>query len=114
MHHRAATSREPGYNELDLLSSAAAVVEVVTVSVVEPEPPEGVTVAGEKLHEAPAGIPSQLKDTPDANELTGVTVTVASPLCPPTTVSEPGEIAMEKLGGPGLITYAADPTPLVE
>jgi hypothetical protein len=37
--------------------AALAVVAVLTVSVVEAAAPNGVTVAGEKLHDAPEGSP---------------------------------------------------------
>ena len=46
-----------------LLRRAAVVVEVAIVSVVGADAPEGLTVAGEKLHEAPEGRPEQLKET---------------------------------------------------
>jgi hypothetical protein len=49
---------------------------VVIVSVVEATVPE-VTVAGEKLYEAPAGIPEQLKETAELKPFRGVTEMVA-------------------------------------
>jgi hypothetical protein len=77
---------------------AASVVEVVTVRVVEATPPDGITVAGEKLHDAPEGNPEQLNETVAANEFCGVTKTVVVPLCPAVTARDPGETATEKLG----------------
>jgi hypothetical protein len=40
---------------------AAVVMEVLTVSVVEAMPPDGVSVVGEKLHVAPEGKPEHVK-----------------------------------------------------
>jgi hypothetical protein len=76
---------------------AAAVVE--TVSVVEAAAPDGVTVVGEKLHEAPDGSPEQLNETAEANSLCGVTVTVVFPGCPYEMVRDVGDAATEKSGG---------------
>jgi hypothetical protein len=91
-------STEPGHHGLELRRKARLGVEVLTVSAVEVAVPEGVTVAGEKLHDAPVGNPVQLNETGEANELRGVTVTVEVPLCPAVTLSVCGEIAIVKLG----------------
>jgi hypothetical protein len=77
---------------------AAVVVEVATVSVVETAWPAGVTLAGEKLHDAPWGNPEQLNETVEAYPFCGVTCTEAVPLLPLATVMAAGERATEKLG----------------
>lgn len=77
---------------------AAEFVGVVTVSVVVTAVPEGVTVAGEKLHEAPVERSEQPKETAEANPFAGVTDTVVVLLCPAATVSAMGETAKEKSG----------------
>ena len=105
-------SAEPGNNGLGMLRSAAVVVDVVTVSVVEAVPPEGVTVDGEKLHEAPEGNPEQLKETAELKPLRGETVREVVPLCPAVTVNDAGEAAMEKSGTGRLMVYVAVDTPL--
>jgi hypothetical protein len=71
---------------------------VVTVSVVEAAPPEGITVAGEKLHDTPEGNPEQLNETAEANPFVGVTRTVVVPLCPAVTESDAVKRSTEKLG----------------
>jgi hypothetical protein len=96
----ARASAEPGNNGLEPWRTKAVVVEVVTVRVVEAAAPEceGVTVPGEKLHDAPAGSPEQLNVTGEENEFSGVTMTVVVLLCPATTSSSPGDTATEKFG----------------
>jgi hypothetical protein len=94
----ATASTEPGNNGLELRRRAAVVVAVVIVSVVETSAPDVVTVAGEKLHDAPEGNPEQLKDTAPPNAFCGVTKIVVVPLCPAVTVSDAGETATVKLG----------------
>jgi len=76
---------------------AAAVFE--TVSVVVAAAPDGVTVVGEKLHEAPDGKPEQLNETAEANPFCGVTVTVVFPGCPDEMVSDAGATATAKSAG---------------
>jgi hypothetical protein len=56
------------------------VAEVAIVSVVEADAPEGVTVAGEKLHDAPVGSPEQVKETPELNPFAAVTEIAVVPL----------------------------------
>ena len=74
-----------------------------TVSVVEVVP-GGVTVVGEKPHEAPVGNPDkQLNDTAELKPFAGVTVIVVFPLCPAVTVNDDGDGAMEKSGEGRLI-----------
>lgn len=68
---------------------------MVTVSVVDVVP-GGVTVDGEKPHDAPDGSPEQLNDTGDAKLFTGVTETEVVPLCPAVTESDDGEAATVK------------------
>ena len=94
----ATASTEPGNNGLGLRWRAAIVGAVVTVSVVEATAPDIVTVAGEKLHDAPEGNPEQLNDTAPPNAFCGVTKIVVVPLCPAVTVSDAGETATVKLG----------------
>ena len=73
------------------------VAEVATVRVVDVVP-GGVTVEGEKLHDAPVGRPEQANETAESNPFEGVTETVVVPLLPAFTVREAGEAAMEKPG----------------
>ena len=70
----------------------------VRVNVVEAAAPDGATVAGEKLHDVPAGKPEQLNDTDELNPYCGLTRIVLVPLCPGTTVSDAGEAVIEKSG----------------
>ena len=63
--------------------------------------PEGVTVAGEKLHAAPEGSPEQTNETGAFNPFSGVTDTETDPLCPAITVSADGEAVREKSGAGG-------------
>jgi hypothetical protein len=61
---------------------------VVTVTVVDVVP-GGVTVAGENVHEAPAGNPDeQVNVTAEANPPCGETETVVAPLLPAVTVMD--------------------------
>jgi hypothetical protein len=99
MQQSATARAEPGSHGRDSRWSAAELAEVVTVSVVEVEP-GGVTVVGEKPHEAPTGNPDeQLGETAELNPLSTVIVTVVVPLCPAVTVTDVGEAATEKSGG---------------
>jgi hypothetical protein len=101
-----------GRSGLGLWRSAAVVAEVVTVTVLEATP-VGVTVAGEKLHEAPTGNPDeQLKLIAEANPPCAANETVAVPLAPPATVIDDGATATVKSGG-RLIMYAALATALI-
>ena len=79
-------------------SVVAVVVAVEIVNVVVAALPEGVTVAGEKLHDAPAGSPEQAKETAAENPFCGATETVAAPLCPAVTVKDDGAIETPKSG----------------
>jgi len=88
-----------------------ATEEVETVSVVDADPPEGVTAVGLKLHDAPAGKPEQVNETAEENPFTGVTVTVTFPLCPCSTVSDDGLIELKEKSG-SRIVYVADATGL--
>ena len=65
---------------------------------VEATPPDGVTLPGEKLHDAPEGSPEQLNKTAALNPFSGVTETAVEPLCPPVTVNDDGEAATAKSG----------------
>ena len=60
--------------------------------------PEGVTVAGEKVHDAHEGNPEQVREVSAENPFRGVTRTVVVPLVPAATVSDAGETSTEKLG----------------
>lgn len=77
-------------------SNAAIDPEVETVRVVEAVEPEGVTVAGEKLQDAPEGSPEQLNETAELNPFAGVIDTVAVAFCPPVTLWNAGVAATEK------------------
>ena len=72
--------------------------DTVTVSFVVAAAPEGVTVAGEKPHDAPACNPEQAKETAALKPFCGVTVTVTAPLWPDATVKADGAMEMEKVG----------------
>lgn len=86
--------------------------EVFTVSVVEAAAPEGATVAGEKLHDAPAGNPElQISNTDELKLFTGVIDIVVVALCPAITVNDAGEAATVKSGR--LTVYVALATALV-
>ena len=78
---------------------------MATVSVVvEAAVPDGVTVAGEKLHEAPEGNPEQANETAELKPPTGATETVVVALLPADTVCDAGDAATPKLAG---IVYVA-------
>lgn len=66
--------------------------------VVEAAAPAGVTVAGEKPHDAPEGNPEQLNETAELNPFTGVTVNLVAPFCPAVTVNAVGLAAKVKSG----------------
>jgi len=70
---------------------------VVTVSIVDVAP-GGVTVDGEKLHDAPEGNPEQANETDELNPESDVTETIVVPLLPAVTVNEEGEVVTEKSG----------------
>ena len=89
---------ELGNNGLWWRWRAAIVAALVTVSVVEAAPSEGITLAGEKLHDTPAGNPEQLNETAEANPFCGVTKTVVVPLCPLVMETDAGKRSTEKLG----------------
>lgn len=95
------------------LKPAIVVAEAVTVSVVDTGAISGVTLDGEKLHDAPEGKPEQLNRIADLKSFCCVTVTDILPLLPAGTVSDAGEAEMEKSGG-GLIVYVALAMALLE
>lgn len=66
-------SAEPGKSRLRPRSTVAVAAEVETVSIVEIAVPTGVTVDGEKLHDAPVGSPEQLNETAELNPFSGAT-----------------------------------------
>jgi hypothetical protein len=72
--------------------------EVVTVSVVDTGVACGVTLAGEKLHDTPAGRPEQLNETTESYPFKEVTVMTTVPLCPGVRVSDGGRADIEKSG----------------
>jgi hypothetical protein len=77
-------------------SSAAAIGDVLIVTVVEIGPPFGVTDAGEKLQDAPTGNPEQLKETTELKPFRGVNETVKELLWPAVMVSDEDDVVMEK------------------
>src|ERR1700690_4497114 len=79
--HRIAASVAVGKSALLFRCRAAVVAAVAIVSVVEVVV-GGVTVCGEKLHDAPVGSTEQLNETAELNPFSGLTDTVAVPLCP--------------------------------
>lgn len=64
---------DPGNHGLESCGRPAICVEVVTLRRTEAVVPAGVTVAGEKLQEAPAGRPEQVSETGETNPSCGVT-----------------------------------------
>jgi hypothetical protein len=98
MQQKAAANSASGNNGLDWRCRAAADAGAVTVSVVDVVP-GGVTVAGEKLHDAPAGRPEQANETAESKPPTGVTETVIVPLLPAFKFNDTGDAAIEKVGG---------------
>src|ERR1039458_5761375 len=96
--HREIASAEPGNNALEPEREASCIGVVVIVSVDEAIEPEGVTVDGEKVHDAHEGNPAQVREVSAENPFCGVTSTVAVPLVPAATASDAGETSTEKLG----------------
>jgi hypothetical protein len=96
-----------GAVEFDASSS-----EAVTVRTVEAGTPSGVTVAGEKLHRAPAGSPEQLSSTGAANPFSGTMVTLVTLACPWTTVTESLATFTENAGVARLMVNEAELTEL--
>jgi len=82
------------------LCTEATVDDVEIVIVVDAVPPDGVTVDGEKAHDAPAGSPEHANETRDENPSTGVTETVPLTLCPCCTVRVGGPVTEKSGGGP--------------
>jgi hypothetical protein len=101
-------------NGLELLRPDAMLAEVSMVSAGEDAPPEGVTVAGAKLHVAPEGNPEQLSETADENPFTGVISTEAVPLWPEVMFNTFGETATVKFGDTEAMLKDADATLLLE
>src|ERR1035441_2825538 len=60
--HRQTASAEPGNNALEPEREASRIGEVVIVSVDEAIEPDGVTVDGEKVHDAHEGNPEQVRE----------------------------------------------------
>lgn len=104
-------SAVPGISGLQMTRRLADVAEVLTVNWVEVVP-GGVTVAGEKVHEAPAGSPEQAKETGELKLFAGEIEMEVVPLCPAVTESAAGEADTEKSGGGKLIVYIALATTL--
>ena len=86
-------------NRLRPRRKAPVVVDVEIVIVVVAVELDGVRVAGEKLHAAPAGNPEQLNVIGVSTEFLGVTRTVVVPLCPGVRVRDAGERVRVKVGG---------------
>lgn len=107
-------SAASGKSGCRFLCKLADVVAVVTVKVVVAAAvPDGVTVAGEKLHASPAGSPEHANETAETNNPCGEIEIVAVPLLPAVTVIAVGAAVTEKSAGT-LITYAALATELLE
>ena len=97
--HTAKVSAVAGKNGLDPVRSAALCAGVAIVSCVLTAAPEGVTVLGLNVQLAPLGSPVHAKLTAELNPFAGVTVMVAVPAPPESTVSATGLAAKPKLGG---------------
>jgi hypothetical protein len=95
---REAANTEVGNSGLEFESEALRSGAVVIVSVDEATAPEGVTVAGEKEHDAHEGSPEQDRLASAANPFCGVTITVVVPLSPAVTARDAGNTSTEKLG----------------
>lgn len=104
-HNSGASTAAENSSGLEL-KPAIVVAEAVTVSVVDTGAISGVTLDGEKLHDAPEGKPEQLNWIAELNAFCWLTVTDILPLLPASTVSDVGEAAMEKSGG-SLMVYTA-------
>ena len=89
----------PGNCGREFGRTTLALEEAETVSVVVATPPEGVTLAGEKVHVAPAGSPEHPKVVAEAKPFCGVIEIVTVPLCPGAMVSDGCETEIEKVGG---------------
>ena len=100
--HRANANAAPGTSGREFRFEADAPVATVSV-VFAAVVPEGVTVAGEKLHAAPAGKPLHANVTAELKPFCGVTDTATAPLCPAVTVTAAGETPTLKDGGGRLI-----------
>lgn len=77
----------------------AVPAEVTTERVVLAALPEGVTVAGEKLQEAPEDRPEHVKETGESKPFAGVIESVVVAVCPAVTVSDGDATATAKSGG---------------
>ena len=103
MQQNPAASADPGSVGLDPWGNSATTLGVVTVNCPEATVPAGVITEGENLQLAPVGSPTQARETGEANPFSGVTITVATSLCPDVTVSVGEERATEKVGAAGVI-----------
>lgn len=111
--HTARASIAPGNAGRESRRTELTAAGADTVKVVDAAEPDGVTVAGEKLHDAPEGKPEQAKETAAPNPFCGVTDTAVVPLCPAVIETEEGEIATEKSGAGRSMVYAAVATALL-
>jgi hypothetical protein len=96
---RAAASIAEGNNGRELGRRALTAEDAETVSVVVAVAPAGVTIDGEKLHDASTGNPEQLKETAALKPFCGVMDTRIVPLCPEATVKEEGATETVKFAG---------------
>jgi hypothetical protein len=101
------TRTDGGSNGLGPAGRADFEEGAVMVTVVETGPPEGVTVAGEKLHEAPTGNPEQLNDTAALNPFIGVSEIDTEALCPAANVTDVVDGAIVNSGGGAVTMYCA-------
>jgi hypothetical protein len=100
---RPAASVTLGKNGPGLRRNSAVAALVTMVRVAAAVVPAGVTLAGEKLHDAPDGSPEQMNVTSESNPFSGVIETVVVPLDPDATVMAVGESEMLKSGAARLI-----------
>jgi hypothetical protein len=112
-HRTVAASDAPGHSGFrsGVIRAEAAAVAMVNVVVAAAD--AGVTLAGEKVHVAPAGRPEHAKETAELNPFSGRIVTVVVPLLPPVTVSEAGVRVRLKSAGGRLMVYVAVATTLL-
>ena len=103
-----------GRNGRERGRTAFACVPTAIVSCVVALTPEGVTVVGLKEQVALEGSPEQAKLTVELKPFCGVTVRVADPCEPGSTVIDAGEAAKPNVGTGRLIVYAAATTLLAE
>jgi hypothetical protein len=112
-HRTVAASDAPGQKGFRSGVIRAEVAAVAMVRVVVAAADAGVTLAGEKVHVAPAGRPEHAKETAELNPFSGAIVTVVVPLLPAVTLSKAGDRERLKSAGGRWMVYVAIATALL-